>query len=179
MTNLIDVIGKKFELKSTTKRINGIPVSIKTYIDVDSFADIVQTVAKSCFQEGEFHAEFREIASRYVILKNLTDIDVSDITVDEVFKITQGGTWYDEIIREVSKTPVWGEIDLAIDKQIDYLIASRQTAFDKLCTDLSAVIKTDNSQNLDDIKEILNGLSKVDAKAFVNAAVDNAIEKNK
>ena len=179
MSKLIDVIGSKFELKNITKKVNGLTVTIKTFVDIDTFSDIVQTIAKSCFQDDGYHAEFREIASRFVILKNLTDIDIDDVSIDEVFKTTQGGTWYEEIMREIRKMPVWGEIDLAIDRQIDYMIATRQTAFDKLCMDLSSLIKTDNTQNLDDVKEILDGLNKVDQKAFAEAAINNALEKNK
>jgi hypothetical protein len=179
MSKLIDVIGKNFALKNTNKRINGVPVEIKAYLDVDTFGSIVQTVAQSSFTDGEYHAENREIARRYCIIKYMTDIELEDTDVAEIFKTTQGGNWYSQIEAEVVKLPVWGEVETAIDKQIDYIIATKQTAFDKLCADLSAIIKTDNAQNLADIKEVIDKLSAVDPKAFVEAAVENNIEKNK
>lgn len=179
MSKLIDVIGKNFALKNTNKRINGVPVEIKAYLDVDTFGSIVQTVAQSSFTDGEYHAENREIARRYCIIKYMTDIELEDTDVAEIFKITQGGNWYAQIEADVVKLPVWGEVETAIDKQIDYIIATRQTAFDKLCADLSAIIKTDNTQNLADVKEVLEKLDKVDKQKFVEAAVDNAVKKTK
>lgn len=183
MAKLIDVIGKNFALKNTTKRINGVPVEIKTYLDVDTFGSIVQTVAQASFTDGEYHAENREIARRYCIIKYLTDIDISEdekeISVGEIFKMAQGGTWFTDIEREVTKLPIWGEVESAIDNQIAYLIGIRPTAFDKLCADLSATLSTDTKANLADVKEVLDKLSEVDEKKFVEAAVDNAVKKTK
>jgi hypothetical protein len=177
MANITEVIGKNFALKNTTKRINGAPVTIKTYLDVDTFGSIVQTVAQSSFTDGEYHAENREIARRYCIIKYMTDIEISDTDIAEIFKTTQGGNnWYGAIESEVIKCPVWAEVELAIDNQIAYLL-SKQTAFDKLCTDLSAIIEVDNEQNLADIKEVLDGLNKVNEKDFVKAITENVIEK--
>ena len=179
MSKLIDVIGKNFAPKNTTKRINGVPVTIKTYLDVDTFGSIVQTVAQSSFTDGEYHAENREIARRYCIIKYMTDIELEDADVTEIFKTTQGGNnWYGAIESEVAKLPVWGEVETAIDNQISYLL-SKQTAFDKLCADLSAIIKTDNTQNLADIKEVLEKLDKVDKQEFVEAVVEQSVKKTK
>lgn len=181
MSKLIDVIGKNFALKNTTKRINSVPVEIKAYLDVDTFGSIVQTVAQSSFTDGEYHAENREIARRYCIIKYMTDIEIDeDADVAEIFKTTQGGNnWYGAIESEVVKLPVWGEVETAIDKQIDYIIATRQTTFDKLCADLSAIIKTDNTQNLADIKEVLEKLDKVDKQEFVEAVIEQSAKKTK
>lgn len=179
MSKLTEVIGKNFALKNTTKRINGVPVTIKTYLDVDTFGSIVQTVAQSSFTDGEYHAENREIARRYCIIKYMTDIELGDNDVAEIFKITQSNNWYAQIEADVVKLPVWGEVETAIDKQIDYIIATKQTAFDKLCTDLSAIIKTDNTQNLADIKEVLEKLDKVDKQEFVDAVVEKNVKKKK
>lgn len=179
MSKLTEVIGKNFALKNTTKRINGVPVEIKAYLDVDTFASIVQTVAQASFVDGEYHAENREIARRYSIIKYMTDIELEDANVAEIFKTTQGGNWYSQIEADVVKLPVWGEVETAIDKQIDYIIATRQTAFDKLCADLSTIIKTDNVQNLADVKEVLEKLDKVDKQEFVEAVVEQSVKKNK
>ena len=176
MANITDVIGKNFALKNTTKRINSAPVTIKTYLDVDTFGSIVQTVAQSSFTDGEYHAENREIARRYCIIKYMTDIELGNTDVAEIFKVTQSNNWYAQIEADVVKLPVWGEVETAIDNQIAYLL-SKQTAFDKLCTDLSAIIKTDNTQNLADIKEVIDGLNKVNEKDFVKAITENVIEK--
>ena len=177
-TKLIDVIGKNFALKNTTKRINGVPVEIKTYLDADTFASIVQTVAQSSFTDGEYHAENREIARRYSIIKYMTDIELGDTDVAEIFKTTQGNNWYSQIEAEVVKLPLWGEVESAIDKQIDYIIATRQTTFDKLCADLSAMLSTDTKADLADAKEVLDKLNKVDKEKFVDAVIEQNSKKN-
>ena len=179
MSKLTEVIGKNFVPKNTTKRINGVPVEIKAYLDVDTFGSIVQTVAQSSFTDGEYHAENREIARRYCIIKYMTDIELGDADVAEIFQITQSNNWYAQIEADVVKLPVWGEVETAIDKQIDYLVATRQTAFDKLCADLSAIINTDNTQNLADVKEVLEKLDKVDKQEFVEAVVEQSVKKTK
>jgi hypothetical protein len=46
-----------------------------------------------------------------------------------------------------------------------------------LCSDLSALIKSDNTQNLADIKAVLDELNKVNEKDFVKAITENVIEK--
>lgn len=179
MSKLTDVIGKNFALKNTTKRINGASVTIKTYLDVDTLGSIVQTVAQSSFTDGEYRAENREIARRYCIIKYMTDIELGDTDVAEIFKRTQSGNWYSQIEADVVKLPVWGEVESAIDNQISYLIGTRQTTFDKLCADLSAIIKTDNTQNLADVKEVLEKLDKVDKQEFVEAVVEQSVKKTK
>lgn len=177
MSKLIDVIGKNFALKNTTKRINGVPVEIKTYLDADTFASIVQTVAQSSFTDGEYHAENREIARRYSIIKYMTDIELEDADVAEIFKTTQGNNWYAQIEAEVVKLPVWGEVETAIDNQIAYLL-SKQTSFDKLCADLSAMLSADTKADLADAKEVLDKLNKVDREKFVDAVIEQNSKKN-
>ena len=177
MSKLIDVIGKNFALKNTSKRINGVPVEIKTYIDAETFKSIVQTVVISCFEGDEYKAENREIVRRFVIIKYLTDIEVEDDECSEIFKMSQGGNWFAQIESEVVKLPVWAEIETAIDKQIDFVIMSRPTKFDKVCGDLSAILTMDAKADLADVKQILDGLNKVNERDFVKAVVDNSIEK--
>jgi hypothetical protein len=177
MSKLIDVIGKNFALKNTTKRINGAPVEIKAYLDVDTFASIVQTVAQSSFVDGEYHAENREIARRYSIIKYMTDIELGDTDVSEIFKTTQGGNWYSQIEADVVKLPVWTEVELAIDRQIEYIVATRPTSFDKVCSDLSAILSTDTKADLADVKEVLKDLTKVDKDEFVDAVIKKNTKK--
>jgi hypothetical protein len=57
------------------------------------------------------------------------------------------------------------------------MFLTHKTSFDKLCSDISANIAVDNTQNLADIKEVLDGLNKVNEKDFVKAITENVIEK--
>lgn len=174
----MDIAGKNYKLKTTTKKINGTTIEIKNYINVDMFANMVNTIARTLFDEDEeFCAWNREIAKRFVILKYMTNIEVSESDINEIFKLTQSGDWYNDIERIVTGLPLWGEIEDAVDKQIDYILSIRPTEFDKLCSDISANIAVDNTQNLADIKEILDGLNNVNKKDFVKAVIENVIEK--
>ena len=178
MSKLTEVIGKNFALKNTTKRINGAPVTIKAYLDVDTFGSIVQTVAQSSFTDGEYHAENREIARRYCIIKYMTDIELEDTDVAEIFKATQGGNnWFSQIENDVTRLPLWSEVESAIDKQIDFMFLTHKTSFDKLCSDISENIAVDNTQNLADIKEVLEKFDKVDKRELVEAVVDQSVKK--
>lgn len=179
MSKLTEVIGKNFALKNTTKRINGVPIEIKAYLDVDTFASIVQTVAQASFVDGEYHAENREIARRYSIIKYMTDIELEDADVSEIFKKTQGGNWYSQIEADVVKLPVWAEVELAIDKQIEYIVATRPTSFDKVCSDLSAILSADTKADLADVKEVLDNLNKVNKQEFVEAVIEKNVKKKK
>lgn len=177
MSTITDVMGKNFALRNTIKNINGVKVEIKGYLDVNTMANIVQTVAQTCFQNGEFHAENREIARRFAILKYLTDIEVNKEEINEIFRDTQGGNWFSQIENDVTRLPLWSEVESAIDKQIDFMFLTHKTSFDKLCSDISANIAVDNTQNLADIKEVIDGLNKVNEKDFVKAITENVIEK--
>jgi hypothetical protein len=176
MANIATVMGKNSTLRNTTKNINGTKVEIKGYLDVNTMANIVQTVAQTCFQNGEFHAENREIARRFAILKYLTDIEVKEEEISEVFKYTQIGNWFAQIEGDVTRLPLWAEVESAIDKQIDFMFLTHKTSFDKLCSDISANIAVDNTQNLADIKEVLDKLDRVDKKAFVDEVVKSNIK---
>ena len=180
MSNLINITDKS-PLTHITKKINGEKVTIKTYLSIGEFVNAVHTIADLCFVEDEtthkvvFKPEYRDIAWRYMVLQYFTDIDLSEVSIDEVFKVTQSD-WYAEIERICAENPVYCEIS----KADDSVIAMRQkSAFDNLCDNLSAIIATDPSQNLADIKDVLDKLGAVDPKAFVEAAVENNIEKNK
>lgn len=177
---IMDIAGKNYNLKTTTKKINGATIEIKNYINVDMFANMVNTIARTLFNDnGEFCAWNREIAKRFVILKYMTDIEVSELEINKIFKLTQSGNWYNDIERMVTELPLWGEIEDAVDKQIDYIIATRPTSFDKLCSDISANIAVDNTQNLADVKEVLEKLDKVDKHEFVEAVVEQSVKKTK
>lgn len=174
MANIIE-IADKFPLSHKMVKVGKIPVEIKTYLDVDAFATAANTIANSCFdgETGEYRPEYYEIAKRYVVLQYLTDIELDDVSVEEVFKIAQNDWYYD--IEKACAVLIY-LIEDAAAKIIEY---RRKTAFDNLCDNVSAILKQDNEQNLADIKEVLTKLDKVDKEAFVEAVVDNNIAKNR
>lgn len=177
MANIIDFTDK-YPLAHKTIKIGKIPVGIKTYLDVDTFATMANTLANSCFDKDTnvYRPEYYDIAKRYVVLKYLTDIDFGDMGVGEIFKVAQSD-WYYEI--EKACAVLAYEVESAADKIIAYRLSNRKTAFDNLCDNLSAIFKQDNTKNLADIKEVLNKLDGIDKNAFVKAVVENNLAKNR
>lgn len=176
MVNLIDIIGKNFSLKNIKKKINGCVVEIKTYIDIEEYAQAVREMAELCFDEaGVYHPEYREFSRRYAIVKYFTNIDIENITAQELFKTSQGNDWYYQIEKEISTNPIWIELDTAVDRQIEYAISTKEDAFGRMCDKITALIESipvDQSQSVADIKEVLTGLKEVDKDAFVNATIN-------
>lgn len=164
MSKLNDVAIIKNPTETMKKKVGGAVVEIKKVISVDNYVNIIYTVVKTCFVDNTYHAENREIARRYAIIKYFTDIELDECDVNTIFELTQKGNWYSAIESEVTKCPVWAEIDLAIDRQIDYMIATRVTATESFFADLSAMLGTDQTVNLADIKEVLNTLTEVELK---------------
>ena len=172
MAKIIEITDKS-PLVNRTIRVGKTPVEIKTYVDVDTFVSAVHTIADTCFVDGEYRPEYYEIAKRYALLKYMTDIDLGDISVEEIFKVTQN-EWYYTIEKECATYTSFYEITQAAKELINH---NCKTAFDNLCDNLSATLKQDNSQNLADIKAVLDGLSKVDKRAFAEAVVENNLAK--
>ena len=177
MSKLNDVAIIKNPTETIKKKVGGAVVEIKKVISVDNYANMIYTVVKTCFVDNTYHAENREIARRYAIIKYFTDIELGEYDVNTIFELTQKGNWYDAIESEVTKCPMWGEVETAIDKQIDYIIATRQTTFDKLCADLSAILSVDTKADLADVKEVLKDLTKVDKDEFVDAVIKKNTKK--
>lgn len=176
MTNLVNLTDK-FPLTNKTIKVGKIPVEIKTYISADDFFSAVKLVIEASFDEnGVYRPEYKELVKRYVYLRYLTDIDVSDIETGELYKVTQS-EWYEQIAKEFVNIQAFYNINDAIDEAIQYRIDTRQTAFDKLCNDLSAILNTNITDNLADVKDVLDKLNSVDKKEFVKAVTENVIEK--
>lgn len=178
MATITEVMGKNFALKNAVKRINGVPVTVKTYLDTDNYSEIVNTIANSCFDKnGAYRPEYREIARRYVIIKYMTDIDLGDMGVSEVFKCTQGSAWFASIATDVTKLPIWTEIEQAVDEAINYKNLTRKTSFDDLCVVLSEFAeKMGDTKSLDEIAE---KMANLDDKAVVKAIIEKPVKKAK
>lgn len=176
MTNLVNLTDK-FPLTNKTIKVGKVPVEIKTYISAEDFMSAVRLVVEASFDEdGAYRPEYKELVKRYAYLRYLTDIDVSDIETGELYKVTQS-EWYEQIAKEFVNIQAYYNINDAIDEAIQYRLDTRQTAFDKLCNDLSAILNTNITDNLADVKDVLDKLNSVDKKEFVKAVTENVIEK--
>lgn len=170
MANIIEITDKN-PLVNKTVRIGKVAVTVKGYLSADTYAEIANTIANSSFDEkGTYRPEYREIARRYVVLKYMTDLDLGEMDTGEIFKVTQSGTWYNTIVNEVNKLPVWAELEQSVDEIINYKLLTRKTSFDDLCEILSAFAeKMGDTKSLDEIAEKLTNL---DDKAVVEAIVN-------
>ena len=183
MSNLINIMDKS-PLKHTVKKIGGEKVIIKTYLDMADFFKAVHIVADNCFvvdeESGEtiYKPEFYEVSWRYAVLKYFTDIDVDDISLAEVFKMTQAN-WYKEVEAALIDNLIYYEVNKAAEKVISYRLSAQKSSFDKLCDNISAFLESNSSDNLADVKEVLAGLEKIDKQAFVDAVVERNLAQNK
>lgn len=183
MSNLINITDKS-PLINYTKKINGEKVVLKTYLSSKEYFGAIHTIADICFIENEdtneveYKPEFKELAWRYVVLKYFTDIEIDDINIDEIFKVTQS-KWYAEIEFFCNQLPITSCIQRDANELIDYRLSLRKTEFDKLCNNISAILDEGNPQNLADIQKVLDDLNSVDKEAFVKAVTENVIAKTK
>ena len=101
--------------------------------------------------------------------------------VSEVFKRTQGSAWFASIATDVTKLPIWAEIEQAVDEAINYRNLTRKTSFDDLCVVLSEFAeKMGDTKALDEIAEKMANLDdKAVAKAIIERPVKKAKVKNK
>jgi|GEM_PF-3818817 hypothetical protein len=172
---LTDVFDKNFTPLSKIVKINGMKVEIKTYLDADKYAAAVKTIADTCFQEGTYCPEYRELARKYVILKYFTNIEVSDDMVKEIFKTSQNRTWFSKIESTVTSLPVWTNIESSVNALIDYRIRSRKTSFDELCDSLKAITAemaaNTNGIDMDVIKNLTDRLNGLSSKEIIRTIV--------
>lgn len=170
MANIVELTDR-YPVNNKTIKIGKTPIEIKGFLDATTYAEIVNTVANSCFSESEiYHPEYREIAKRYVIIKYMTNIELGSTTAAELFQVSQGGTWYSLIESEVTKLHVWAELEQAIDENINYKLLTRKTSFDALCEILGTFAdKMGDTKSLDALAE---KLSNLDDKAVVETILD-------
>lgn len=178
MANILNILGES-PLKNKEIKIRKTKVKINTYLSIDDYASCIYTVVNSCFDDnGQYKPEFKEIAKRWAYIKYFTDIELGDMKIEELFKCSQEN-WWCEVYNEIISVPVFYDIESAIDEMIEYRINTRTTKFDQLCSDVSELLKIDNKQDIEDVKEVLDGLSKIDKSEFVKAVTENVIEKTK
>lgn len=170
MANIVELTDR-FPVNNKTIKAGKTTIEIKGYVPADTYAEIVNTIANSSFDEGgKYHPEYREIAKRYVIIKHMTSIELGSMSAAELFQATQGGTWYELVEAEINKLPIWAELEQSVDEAINYKLLTRKTSFDELCEILSTFAdKMGDTKSLDAIAE---KLSNLDDKTVVETILD-------
>lgn len=170
----INTITERYSLSHSQVKIGkNIMVQIKSYLSVEEFASAVRSVTDACFTNGEYTPEFKEIAKRYMVLTTFTDIEFNDMSLEEIFKVTQND-WYYIIENEVTQLPIYSEILNAVDETIEYKIRTRKTAFDFLCDTLGEFAeKMGDTTPLEKIASRIENLNdKEIAQAIINKDSD-------
>lgn len=170
MANIVELTDR-FPVNNKTIKAGKTVIEIKGYVPADTYAEIVNTIANSSFDEsGKYRPEYREIAKRYVVIKHMTSIELGSMNAAELFKVSQGGTWYELVSCEVDKLPVWAELEKAIDEAINYMLLTRKTAFDDLCETLKDF--ADKMGDTKSLEEIAKRIENLDDKKVVEAIVN-------
>ncbi len=164
-------------VNTKTIKANKTFITVKTAITTDEFIAFVNTVADLTFDEnGMYNGAFERIATRYAVVKFLTNIDIEDKTVNNVFDCTFQ-KWFANVMNIVESTAYWDELMSAVYDNINYKIGisahDRKTSFDNLCDTLADIItdfsEYNSSETIDALKRISEKLNIAENKDLVEA----------
>lgn len=177
--NIIDITSNN-PLSHSKVKINKNYVTVKTYLDVDHYASAIRTIANSCFTEEGYRPEFKEVAKRYVIVKYFTDIEIGDMSVEELFKVSQND-WYYTIENEVANLGIYVDMMNAVDEVIRYRLSTAKTSFDELCDEVREIagrVDDRQSEDMNVMEKLLNKLSSVNNDTIAKAIVSKDNEEH-
>lgn len=160
-----------------TIKVNKTFIDVKTIITTDEFVAFVNTVTDLAFDEnGMYNGAFERIAVRYAVVKLLTNIDIEDMTVNNVFDCTFQ-KWFTNVMDVVETSSYWDELMGAvydnIARKTEISIRSRKTSFDNLCDTLTDIIKDfseyNNPETIDALKRIAEKINIANNDELVEA----------
>lgn len=160
-----------------TIKVNKTLIDIKTVINTDEFVAFVNTVTDLAFDaNGTYNGAFERIAMRYAVVKFLTNIDIEEMTVNNVFDCTFQ-KWFKNVSDVVKDTAYWNELIEAvyynIRHKMDASVHDRKTSFDNLCDTLLSVItdfsEYNSSETIDTLKRIAEKINIADNDELVEA----------
>lgn len=164
------------EFKKTTKvitcKISGIKVEFKTRLSVQEYVDAINEIVSSCFTNNMHTPEYRTLGERYVMLAYFTDIDVTGISLEDIFEITQD-EWFNQIEERVIGLPIYNEIIKAVDETIEY----RRGDMYQLSKAIETAANSDINSTIAAVNETIDKANNFDAKKYVDAAVEVAMQK--
>lgn len=168
---LNEIINKESNNKRTVK-VNGKKIVVTTSLKANELANFVSLVTSVAFTDGVYNAVYEHMAYRYAIIKYLTDIEVGD-NVTELYDYTEQA-WYDSVVNAIGEDTL-RQINYILDKQIDYKIRTRETAFDRLCDEAKDLLNDFadrvSADNLDAVKTLADKLESMDTKDIVETIV--------
>lgn len=107
-----------------------IDIIVKRRISIEDMSAFVSQVAEACFDEGgDYHPEFRELLFKSGVLTFFTNINLPENSADQ-FDLIYSDDLYSEIERGIDEELLY-DIDVAVNKKIDYLIKMRVEAINK------------------------------------------------
>ncbi len=180
-TNLNQILDTRI---TNTKKIkaNKTFVEVRTAVTTDEFVAFVNTVTELSFDKsGMYNGAFERIAVRYAVVKFLTNIDVTDMTVNNVFDCTFQ-SWFKAVMNAVESTSYWDDLMGAVCDNIacktESMLRSRKTSYDKLFDTLSEAVsdfaKTNSSESIETLKEIAERLNAADNPTLIGAIAAHA-----
>lgn len=178
---ITDIIGNDLGTSTKTIKVNKKPIVIRKRVDAEVYAGIVRTWIELKFnKKGVYQPEFDEITRRYIIVNFFTDIDITDVSINELFKMTQIGSWFSEVESEVINNSIWYAIEDSVAEGLRYRLSKEETNFDKLCAEIKeAVVELKKPADLTEIKQVLSQLHKVDKSEFIETVIENNLAKKK
>ena len=178
MPNILEFIDKE-PLRNSVIKINKIPVEVKAFISANDFVNAVHLIADSAFGEnGEYRPDLKTITERYVLIRYFTDIDLGDMSIDEVFKVSQN-KWYNDLCERVYIDTNYVLVLETASKIVQNKLDKAETSVDKFVSKISNSLFEDSEIDLNQIKNILDGLKCVDKESFVDAVINRRTKVSK
>lgn len=175
MININTLIDEKYDNNKILK-INERSVKIKRTLTAVEFMAFVNLVVNSSFDSDEkYHASYKEIALRYAIVNYFTDIDISELSANEIYDITNQ-YWYSDVSAYVQKLNCYNKLVKAINEDIDYKIKTDRTSFDDFIVFIKNIIEKITEQidntDMDSIKSLAESLSNINEVRLARALAD-------
>lgn len=176
MANIFKIVENSPIEKNKIVKFGKNRVTIKSGLNIDEYASCVNNIVALCFDEnGKYRPEYKEVAKRWSYLKYFTDIELGDVTIENLFSLSQA-EWWETIMDYIATTQVYSHIEIAVEEELQKRI---KTPFDRLCEAIANMSDSNIDDKINDLSAILDKLNQVDEKKFVKAVTENVIENKK
>lgn len=151
-------------------------VTIKSGLNLNDYASCINNIVELCFDEqGLYRPEYKEVARRWSYLKYFTDIELGDVTIENLFSLSQA-EWWETIMDYIATTQVYSHIEIAVEEELQKRI---KTPFENLCDAIANISNANVDDTISGLTTLFDKINQVDEKRFVKAVTENVIEKTR
>lgn len=170
--NIQEVLDEQINNTQIVK-INKKEVKVAVVVSAETFMEFVDVVVGSSFDdEGNYKGAYQEIATRYAIVKYLTNINVDEMSANDVYDLSNQ-KWFGKIMAVIKNTDYWSSLNYAISEEL-----SNNTPFNTLCKTLTKAVNDFSNgttqEAIDALSDIASKINVADNKELVEAIVQHS-----